>query len=104
LPGKIIEFACFRDNFQIAHAVANGHAKLVRVDHVAKRLPSPLPVRRFPKQVIVLRKEHPAKLRRAVQQFGISKLTGSVFVSRKHVHAAKPQTVRDRARYVVIHV
>ncbi|CAN5555964.1 hypothetical protein BH24ACT18_BH24ACT18_04360 [soil metagenome] len=88
MPGQIIEFACFRDDFQITHAIANGHAKLVRVDHATKRLPSPLAVRRFLEQVVVLREEHPAQFRCAVQQFGILKLTGSVFVGSKHIHPA----------------
>ena len=40
-------------------------AKLVRVDHAAKRLPSVLAARRFREQVVVLREQHPSEFRRA---------------------------------------
>ncbi|MEJ7873317.1 MAG: hypothetical protein WKF67_13745 [Rubrobacteraceae bacterium] len=61
---------------------------MVRIDNATERLPPPLALRRFGKQIVILGEQHSFQLRRTVQQRRISKLARSVFVGREHVHPA----------------
>ena len=60
------------------------------VDHAGELLSSPLTVRRFDKEIVILSKQYPVQLGRALQQRRVLQFTGTVFGGCNYVYPAQP--------------
>ena len=82
---QVLEFARLSDDVEITDALGDGNPEGVSIQHAAERLAGPLTISGFGQQVIIERKEHPAKSTGAVEKLGVGITLPTVFLGGQNI-------------------
>jgi hypothetical protein len=92
------------NEFKISKACSYCHLQLVCIDDATERNSFSLSRGSLREQVFILREQHPAQDRCAVQEFLVAELRGTIFSCREHVDLAQTQPDGNGSWYVLIHI
>jgi hypothetical protein len=92
------------NQFQVPDELPNRAAELVAEDEAGERAALSLPILRERFEANVLGEDDAAKLVGLLQQIAVIAFGPAILNGGQYVHAATPQLIRDRLRYVHVHV
>ena len=101
---EILRRGCFGHQIEVAHALADRAPELMSVDDAGKERTCHLASFCLGEEVIILREEWAAELRRPVEKVRVLNSCAAVLLRRDDLDSSQPQAEGDRAWNVLVEV